>query len=642
VANDFPTTGTPPMIGKVLSIPDWLNYIANYDFGKLPPARVVLHHTWRPTPEQWTGLRSMQGIQAHFARKNWNSAPHIFVAPDGIWLFTPLRNVGIHAGTGNSGRINGAFWYSIGVEMVGDYDRARPGGAIWEGTKAVLGGLSKRLGIAPKQLISFHRDYTNQKSCPGWAVTKEWVHAEIDAWLSGKQAPVTPAGPIGSPTPEAEQLGEALLEAGYSRRGEGYNNGWAFHQYAVQNGLGFPIAKSAIIDVGGKKYAFQPFARDTLYNEVPHWGDVLKLTDLLGNAIPAAGLGRALLEATYRAGGATFHADWAFHQHAVANRLGPPIGESAPLTIDGAKYNFQVFAMDTLYTPVPNWSDVRRLSALAATSKAPEVRLRDALLAQTYGRANTKYEPTWAFHQLARTWNLGAPLSDSHRISSSGAQYAIQVYATDTLYNVVPNWSEVRRLSELFAPKPATLIGKRAAPVTALLSPNACLAPAPAPFHIIRHTASHPSRTAYGSRGGVRIRMIILHGDGGPADRVLEAMTTVGARAMPHYYVTCTGAINQLVDDQFAAWHSGMATIDGQQININRLSLGVMAEYTNVGYTNKQLDALTWLIDTLRDRHDIPETAIVPWSTLDPHRDADPHPFPPELFANRLRPEMTR
>ena len=60
----------------------------------------------------------------------------------------------------------------------------RPSGAVWEDTKAVLGGLSKRLGIAPRQLISFHRDYTNLKSCPGWAVTKDWVSGEIDAWLA--------------------------------------------------------------------------------------------------------------------------------------------------------------------------------------------------------------------------------------------------------------------------------------------------------------------------------------------------------------------------------------------------------------------------------------------------------------------------
>jgi hypothetical protein len=331
LATNDPTTGMPPMIGRGLSIADWLAYIAGYQFGAVAPSRVVLHHTWVPTVAQWTGLRSMQALQRYYAGKGWTAAPHIFVGPDAIWLFTPLKDVGIHAGTGNSGTSGGRFWYSIGIETVGDYDRARPSGPVWEHTKAVLGGLSRRLGISPRQLFSFHRDYTNQKSCPGWAVTKEWVFGEIEAWLSNRPPPSPPPpGPIGNPTPEVAALVEALMEQSYARRGEGYNSDWAFHQYAVQNNLGAPIGKSAQLQADGKRYAYQPFARDTLFNEIPNWGDVRRLSALLGGRIPAAGLARALLDASYRAGGATLHPDWAFHQYAVANQLGPPIGESTP------------------------------------------------------------------------------------------------------------------------------------------------------------------------------------------------------------------------------------------------------------------------------------------------------------------------
>jgi hypothetical protein len=266
------------MIGRRLAIPEWLSYIAAYQFGSTSPSRVVLHHTFSPTIEQWAGLHSMQGMQRYYAAKGWTAAPHVYVAPDGVWLFTPLKDVGIHAGTGNSGYTNGRFWYSIGVEMVGNYDRVRPSGAIWEGAKAVLGGLSRRLGIAPRQLISFHRDYTNLKSCCGWAVTKDWVFGEIEAWLANRPPPAPPPqGPIGRPSPEAEALAELLLDQSYSRRGEGYNGDWAFHQFAVQNGLGFPIAKSALLQVAGTSYAYQPFARDTLYNQVPNSGDVRRL-----------------------------------------------------------------------------------------------------------------------------------------------------------------------------------------------------------------------------------------------------------------------------------------------------------------------------------------------------------------------------
>src|SRR5829696_7616106 len=362
VPTNDPTTGTPPMIGRRLAIPEWLSYIAAYQFGSTTPSRVVLHHTFSPTVSEWLGLRSMQGIQRFYAQKGWTAAPHVFVGPDGIWLFTPLKDVGIHAGTGNSGYTNGKFWYSIGLETVGDYDRVRPSGVVWEGVKAVLGGLSKRLGIAPRQLISFHRDYTNLKSCPGWAVTKDWVVGEVDAWLANRPAPTPPPpGPIGSPTPEAEALAELLLDQSYSRRGEGYNGDWAFHQFAVQNRLGFPIGKSALVQVAGVTYAYQPFARDTLYNQVPNWGDVRRMADLLTGAIPVAGLGRVLIDATFRAGAATFHPDWAFHQYVLKNRLGPPIGESATITVDGAQYSYQAFALDTLFNRVPNWAAIRRV-----------------------------------------------------------------------------------------------------------------------------------------------------------------------------------------------------------------------------------------------------------------------------------------
>jgi hypothetical protein len=629
------------MIGRQLSIPEWLSYIAAYQFGATMPSRVVLHHTWRPTVQEWAGLRSIQGIQRFYGQKGWTAAPHIFVGPDGIWLFTPLKDVGIHAGTGNSGYTNGKFWYSIGCELVGDYDRVRPSGAIWEGAKAVLGGISKRVGIAPRQLISFHRDYTNLKSCCGWAITKDWVFGEVDAWLANRRAPAAPPpGPIGRPTPEAEALAELLLDQSYSRRGEGYNGDWAFHQFAVQNGLGFPIGKSAQIQVAGTSYAYQPFARDTLYNQVPNWGDVRRMSDLLAGAVPASGLGRALLDATFRAGGAIFHADWAFHQYVLTNQLGPPIGESATITVDGVSYSYQAFALDTLFNRVPNWAAIRRVSELAGATDSASVRLRDALLAQTYARVGVTYHPDWAFHQLARGWNVGAPLSDSYRVASSAAQYAIQIYATDTLYNIVPNWSTVRRLSQDIqasapaAARPAILSLEQ--PAEALLSKNAQLEPAPAAFQIVQFAPPGTIGVAFGGRSGSKIALIVLHGDAGPAKQSLTAITAFGAQRPTHYYVTAAGAIYQLVDDLYAAWHSGMAVWNGRRQNINPISLGVTVEHGPNSYSTVLLDSLAWLIGRLRARYQLPIASVKRWGDLDSHAADDLAGFPWAQFQKRL------
>jgi hypothetical protein len=630
------------MIGRRLAIPEWLSYIAAYQFGSTTPSLVVLHHTFTPTVAEWAGLRSMQGIQRFYAQKGWTAAPHIFVGPDGIWLFSPLKDVGIHAGSGNSGYTNGRFWYSIGVELVGNYDRVRPSSAIWEGAKAVLGGISKRVGIAPRQLISFHRDYTSLKSCCGWAITKDWVFGETEAWLANRPAPTPPPpGPIGSPTPEAEALTELLLDQSYSRRGAGYNGDWAFHQFAVQNRLGFPIGKSALVQAAGITYAYQPFARDTLYNQVPNWGDVRRMADLLTGAVPAIGLGRVLLDATFRAGGAIFHADWAFHQYVLKNRLGPPIGESATITVDGAQYSYQVFALDTLFNRVPNWTAIRRVSELTSATDAASVRLRDALLTQTYARSGVTYHSDWAFHQLARGWNVGAPLSDSYRVASSLAQYAIQIYATDTLYSIVPNWSNVRRLSQDIqigtpaAARPAILSTEQ--PATALpITKNAQLEPAPAQFQILQFALPGVTGTAFGERSGSKIAVIVLHGDAGPAKQSLATITALGAQKSTHYYVTAAGLIYQLVDDALAAWHSGMADWNGRHQNINPISLGVTVEHGASGYSTAALDALAWLVGTLRIRHQLAVAMVKRWSELDPHDADDLAGFPWAQFQTRL------
>jgi hypothetical protein len=177
---------------RCLTIEEWKSYVAAYDFGPVPPSRVVLHHTWRPTVSEWRGRASMLGMQTYYHGLGWSSAPHIYVAPDGIWLATPMSDVGVHAGIGNSGYwLNGQWSYSIGLEMVGNYDYQRPDGAVWENARAVMIGLSERLGIAPRQLISFHRDY-GSKSCPGWAVKKEWVWGEVEALAPGGGATIDP------------------------------------------------------------------------------------------------------------------------------------------------------------------------------------------------------------------------------------------------------------------------------------------------------------------------------------------------------------------------------------------------------------------------------------------------------------------
>lgn len=617
---DFPTEGSPPFINRMLTIAEWRDYVASYDFGRLAPSRLVLHHTYRPDETTWRGLTTMRGIQKFYAGKGWTAGPHIFTGPDGIWLATPMSQIGIHAGTGNGSLAQG--WYSIGLEMVGYFDRVLPSGKVWEHSVAVMGELSRRLKIPPRQLISFHRDYTNQKSCPGWAVTKEWVWSQVEAYLNNTAPPpAPPPGPIGTPTPADELLIETLLEEGYKHKtnGQGYNADWAFHQYALEHKLGMPMGPSARITVDGKVYNYQPFARDTLYCEVPNWGDVKTLSDLLGGSIPPSGLGRALLEATYQAGGSPFRPDWAFHQYAVARKLGPPVGKSAQITVDGKQYAYQAFAVDTLYNLVPNWKDVRQLSQIGAATDPATVRLRDALLTETYKQAGTTYRPDWAFHQLARQLAIGAPLANSYQITLEKTTYALQPFALDVLYNVVPKWSEVKRLSDLARQHGMPVLGAAMpAPVLAVRSAE-ITPPVDGGFSIIQVT---PPAMAFSDRGGEQVSMVVLHAIPGPVAETIAAMTNFNARFATHYLIGLDGSIYRLVDEPKAAWHAGFAT-GSTRYNLNRISVGIALERPvgwpatqAAGDTDAQVRALRWLLRQLDARYRLDPDAIVLWSSL--------------------------
>ena len=251
---------------------------------------------------------------------------------------------------------------------------------------------------------------------------------------------------------EDERLLALLRQETFRQRGEGFRSEWAFHRMAVSEGLGAPLARSARIASGGKEYALQPFARDTLFNEVPRWGEVQRLSDVLGGAIPATGVAREVLAAAFASSGAPLHPEYLSHQRAVQWRLGPALGEAHRITVGGTQYSLQVFAGDTLYCVVGQWQDLRRLSELAGDTA--QAALRDALWAEACAPAGVAYDPASPFQQAAMAANLGAPLSAPFQVALDETPYQVQVFALDTLFAPVAGGA-VRRMSELGATAPA-------------------------------------------------------------------------------------------------------------------------------------------------------------------------------------------
>jgi len=177
----------PPLeiVGECLSSDGFVDYVERLEFPDPPPTRVFLHHTWRPSAEHWAGQETIMAMKEAYERQlwqdskgrwheGWPAGPHVFVAPDGIWLFTDLRRDGIG--------VFGHNYRARHVEMVGYYDHELPSGPILDGTIAVLGILHERLGLNIENL-RFHRDYSS-KTCPGLAVRKPWIMGLTAKWIA--------------------------------------------------------------------------------------------------------------------------------------------------------------------------------------------------------------------------------------------------------------------------------------------------------------------------------------------------------------------------------------------------------------------------------------------------------------------------
>jgi hypothetical protein len=176
----------PPMQidGRCMTADEFAAYVEGLSFPQPLPTRIFLHHTWKPTVEDWRGHATILSMKAYYekqcwvdaegkAHEGWNAGPHLFGAPDGIWLFSDLREDGVG--------VYGNNYRTRHLEIVGNYDQVRPSGAVLENTIAALGILHHRLGLDARNL-AFHRDFSS-KSCPGWAVRKEWIIPQVTAWI---------------------------------------------------------------------------------------------------------------------------------------------------------------------------------------------------------------------------------------------------------------------------------------------------------------------------------------------------------------------------------------------------------------------------------------------------------------------------
>ena len=190
--------------------------------------------------------------------EGWTAGPHLFIADDGIWLFSDLRYDGVG--------VYGHNYRSRHIEVVGNYDQQAPSGATLQNTIVALGILHERLGLDIRKL-NFHRDFST-KSCPGWAVSKAWIIPQVEAWIEGYRR---------SRSSKLSAARQAILRV-VENIMVPTNPHAALASEAARRGLLGALTHEIPIEVDDRPYVVQVFA-EALIVPVNEWDNVRSLRE---------------------------------------------------------------------------------------------------------------------------------------------------------------------------------------------------------------------------------------------------------------------------------------------------------------------------------------------------------------------------
>jgi len=216
----MPAWKTP--VARSFDAAGFREYVGGLTFTAWRPRFVVVHNTWQPTLKNWhdyTGAQRMRGFENFYRNeRGWSAGPHLFVADDFIWVFTPLTTSGVHSPSWNA--------FSWGVEVVGDFATEAFAGAIASNAISALATLHEIAGLDPMSMRP-HRDdpLTSHKGCPGVRLEipalKEAVLDELARRKQGDHVPdamraVVPPAALHAPKSRARRTGRKAKRA--SRR----------------------------------------------------------------------------------------------------------------------------------------------------------------------------------------------------------------------------------------------------------------------------------------------------------------------------------------------------------------------------------------------------------------------------------------
>jgi N-acetylmuramoyl-L-alanine amidase len=110
-------------------------------------------------------------------------------------------------------------------------------------------------------------------------------------------------------------------------------------------------------------------------------------------------------------------------------------------------------------------------------------------------------------------------------------------------------------------------------------------------------------------------------------DNVATALATLinpQRKVSAHYLIGRDGAVLQLVDEAFRAWHAGESWW-GSSTDLNSASIGIELDNTgDEAFAEPQIVALLSLLEELRTRYRIPSANILAHGDIAPTRKVDP------------------
>jgi hypothetical protein len=168
-----------PIVGLGFTPEVFANYVRGVTLDGWRPSFLVLHNTQIPRLDEWhriSGERRMAGLATYYRdERHWSAGPHLFVADDLIWAFTPLNMPGVH-----SPSWNGVAW---GVELVGDYDREPFGDDVKRNGMEAMAALHRLAGWTEPRIRLHREDPLTDHHCPGDNVRKEEMEAGVQTLL---------------------------------------------------------------------------------------------------------------------------------------------------------------------------------------------------------------------------------------------------------------------------------------------------------------------------------------------------------------------------------------------------------------------------------------------------------------------------